>query len=72
MIVFLKIALISKKFKVKTPDWTQIKYNLKNVYIWDQSGTGCQAVWELKAEYWKTMLMKIWVFELQLQTLVLL
>ena len=29
MIVFLEIALISKKFKVKTPDWTQIKYNLK-------------------------------------------
>ena len=29
MIVFLKIALIPKKFKVKTPDWTQIKYNLK-------------------------------------------
>ena len=24
-----EIALISKKFKVKTPDWTQIKYNLK-------------------------------------------
>ena len=29
MIVFLKIALISKELKVKTPDWTQIKYNLK-------------------------------------------
>ena len=39
MIVFLKIALISKikieikikikKFEVKTPDWTQIMYNLK-------------------------------------------
>ena len=29
MIVFLKITLISKKFKVTTPDWTQIKYDLK-------------------------------------------
>ena len=29
MIVFLKIALISKKFEVKTPDWTQIMNNLK-------------------------------------------
>ena len=29
MIVLLKIALIFKKFKVKTPDWTQIMYNLK-------------------------------------------
>ena len=29
MIVFLKIALISKKFKVKTQDWTQIQQNLK-------------------------------------------
>ena len=31
MIIFLKIALISKKFKVKTPDWTQIKCNLKMI-----------------------------------------
>ena len=29
MIVFLKIALISKQFEVKMPDWSQIKYNLK-------------------------------------------
>ena len=29
MIVFLKIALISKRFEVKIPDWSQIKYNLK-------------------------------------------
>ena len=29
MIVFLKIALISKRFEVQTPDWTQIMYNLK-------------------------------------------
>ena len=29
MIVFLKIALISKKIEVKTLDWSQIKYNLK-------------------------------------------
>ena len=29
MIVFLKITLILKKFKVTTPDWTQIKYDLK-------------------------------------------
>ena len=29
MIVFLKIALISEKFELKTPDWSQIKYNLK-------------------------------------------
>ena len=29
MIVFLNIAQISKKFEVKTLDWTQIMYNLK-------------------------------------------
>ena len=29
MIVFLKIALNSEKFEVKTSDWTQIMYNLK-------------------------------------------
>ena len=29
MIVFLKIALISKKFEEKTSYWTQIMYNLK-------------------------------------------
>ena len=29
MIVLLNIALISKKFEVKTPGWSQIKYNLK-------------------------------------------
>ena len=29
MIVCLKNALISKRFKVKMPDWSQIKYDLK-------------------------------------------
>ena len=29
MIVFLKIALISKRFEPQTPDWSQMKYNLK-------------------------------------------
>ena len=29
MIVFLKITLISQKFKVTTPNFTQIKYDLK-------------------------------------------
>ena len=43
-----------------------------NVYIWDQSDTAYQAVWEWKAEYWKTELIKIWVFKPQLKTLFLL
>ena len=29
MIVFLKIALVSKRIEVKMSDWSQIKYNLK-------------------------------------------
>ena len=29
MIVFLKIALISKRFKLQMPDWSQIQYDLK-------------------------------------------
>ena len=29
MIVFLKIAKISKRFELQKPDWSQIKYNLK-------------------------------------------
>ena len=29
MIVFFKITLISQKFKITTPHWTQIKYDLK-------------------------------------------
>ena len=29
MIVFLKIALISKRFELQVPDWSQMKYNLK-------------------------------------------
>ena len=29
MIVFLKIALISKRFELQMPDWSQIKDNLK-------------------------------------------
>ena len=29
MIVFLKIALISKWFELQIPDWSQMKYNLK-------------------------------------------
>ena len=29
MIVFLKIALISKQFELQMPDWSQMKYNLK-------------------------------------------
>ena len=27
MIVFLRIALISKRFELQMPDWSQIKYN---------------------------------------------
>ena len=29
MIVCLEIALISQRFEVEMPDWSQIKYNLK-------------------------------------------
>ena len=29
MIVFLKIALISKRIELKIPDWCQMKHNLK-------------------------------------------
>ena len=29
MVVFLEIALISKRFELKMPDWSQMKYNLK-------------------------------------------
>ena len=29
MIVFIEIALISKRFELKMPDWSQMKYNLK-------------------------------------------
>ena len=29
MIVFLKIAVISNRFELKMPDWSQMKYDLK-------------------------------------------
>ena len=29
MIVFLKISLIFKRFELKMPDWSQMKYNSK-------------------------------------------
>ena len=59
MIVFLKITLISQKFKVATPDWTQIKHDLKMFTS--------ETIWHRLSNR-----LRIRVFEVQLLTLVLL
>ena len=43
MIVFLKIALISKRLDLKMPDWSQMKHNLKTLTSETNHGFGSQS-----------------------------